>query len=57
MKQPLGVIHPSFPDHVYSLKKDIYGLKQAPRASFRRFSCVTGLPVAHLTLSCSFLFG
>jgi hypothetical protein len=31
MVQPPGFVHPSFPNHVCRLKKDIYGLKQAPR--------------------------
>jgi hypothetical protein len=36
--QPPGFIHPSFPDHVYHLRKSLYGLKQAPKAWFSRLS-------------------
>lgn len=35
MAQPPGFAHPSFPHHIYSLRKAIYGLKQAPRAWFQ----------------------
>lgn len=37
MKQPLGYVHPSFPDHVCRLRKALYGLKQAPRVWYQRF--------------------
>ncbi|XP_035539541.1 uncharacterized mitochondrial protein AtMg00810-like [Juglans regia] len=34
MSQPIGFIHPEYPDYVCKLHKAIYGLKQAPRAWF-----------------------
>jgi hypothetical protein len=38
MIQPLGFIHPPFPNHICKLYKALYGLKQAPRAWFSRLS-------------------
>ena len=38
MSQPLGFIHPQFPNHVCKLKKALYGLKQPPRAWFSQLS-------------------
>jgi hypothetical protein len=32
MQQPLGYVHPNFPNHICRLQKALYGLKQAPRA-------------------------
>jgi len=32
VKPPNGFIDPTFPNHVYKLKKALHGLKQAPRA-------------------------
>ena len=32
VEQPLGYVHPSYPDYVCRLRKALYGLKQAPRA-------------------------
>lgn len=32
VEQPKGFIDPSFPKHVYKLKKAFYDLKKAPRA-------------------------
>ncbi|KAF5460295.1 hypothetical protein F2P56_020175 [Juglans regia] len=32
MHQPVGYVHPHFPNHVCKLHKALYGLKQAPRA-------------------------
>ena len=32
MEQPLGYVHPNYPDYVCRLRKALYGLKQAPRA-------------------------
>nr|CAD1822754.1 unnamed protein product [Ananas comosus var. bracteatus] len=32
MRQPIGFVHPNFPDYVCKLQKALYGLKQAPRA-------------------------
>ena len=36
VEQPKGFVDPSFPNHVYRLKKVLYGLKQAPRAWYER---------------------
>jgi histone deacetylase 1/2 len=36
MAQPLGFLHPQYPQHVCKLHKSIYGLCQAPRAWFSR---------------------
>ncbi|KAF5451074.1 hypothetical protein F2P56_031373 [Juglans regia] len=36
MQQPLGYVHPSFPNHICRLHKVLYGLKQAPRAWYHR---------------------
>nr|XP_033511678.1 uncharacterized protein LOC117276438 [Nicotiana tomentosiformis] len=38
VKQPLGFVNESFPNHVYKLSKARYGLKQAPRAWYERLS-------------------
>ncbi|KAJ9553498.1 hypothetical protein OSB04_017543, partial [Centaurea solstitialis] len=38
MKQPPGYVHPSYPNHVCRLRKELYGLKQSPRAWFQRFA-------------------
>lgn len=32
MEQPLGFLHPHYPDHVCRLHRSIYGLQQSPRA-------------------------
>lgn len=37
MKQPLGYVHPNFPDYVCRLHKALYDLKQAPHAWYHRF--------------------
>lgn len=34
VEQPNKFIDPSFPKHVYKLRKALYGLKKAPRASW-----------------------
>ena len=31
VEQPKGFVNPSFPDHVFILKRSLYGLKQDPR--------------------------
>ena len=36
VEQPKGFVDPSFPKHVYKLKKALYGLKKAPRAWYER---------------------
>jgi len=36
--QPKGFIDPSFPNHVYKLKKALYSLKQAPGAWYERLT-------------------
>jgi len=36
--KPKGFVDPSFPNHVYRLKKDLYGLKQAPRAWYEKLT-------------------
>jgi histone deacetylase 1/2 len=36
MHQPLGYVHPRFPNHICRLHKALYGLKQAPRAWYHR---------------------
>ncbi|MCH79438.1 gag-pol polyprotein [Trifolium medium] len=38
VEQPKGFIDPTFPNHVYKLKKTLYGLKQAPRAWYERLT-------------------
>ena len=38
VEQPKVFVDPSFPNHVYKLKKDMYGLKQAPRAWYERLT-------------------
>jgi hypothetical protein len=38
VEQPKGFIDPSFPNHVYRLKKAMYGLKHAPRAWYERLT-------------------
>ena len=38
VEQPKGFTDPSFPNHVYKLKKAMYGLKQAPRAWYERLT-------------------
>ncbi|KAI3810906.1 hypothetical protein L1987_20555 [Smallanthus sonchifolius] len=38
VKQPLGFIDPTYPDHVYKLDKALYGLHQAPRALYETLS-------------------
>jgi len=38
VEQPKGFIDPSFPNHVYKLKKALDGLKQAPRAWYERLA-------------------
>jgi len=37
-EQPKGFVDPSFPNHVYRLKKALHGLKQAPRAWYERLT-------------------
>ena len=32
VEQPLGYVHPNYPNYVCRLRKALYGLKQAPRA-------------------------
>ena len=36
VEQPKGFVDPSFPKHVFKLKKALYRLKQAPRAWYER---------------------
>ena len=38
VEQPKGFIDPSFPEHVYKLRKALYGLNQAPRAWYERLT-------------------
>jgi len=38
VKPPKGFVDPSFPNHVYRLKKTMYGLKQTPRAWYERLT-------------------
>jgi hypothetical protein len=38
VEQPKGFIDPSFPNHVYRLKKALYGLNQAPRTWYERLT-------------------
>ena len=38
MHQPLGYVHPDYPNHICKLQKALYGLKQAPRAWFSRLT-------------------
>lgn len=38
VEQPKGFTGPTFPDHVFKLRKAIYGLKQAPRAWYERIT-------------------
>ncbi|CAI8593866.1 unnamed protein product [Vicia faba] len=38
VEQPKGFVDPSFPKHVYKLKKALYGLKEAPRAWYERLT-------------------
>ena len=38
VEQPKGFVDPSFPNHVYKLKKAMYGLKQALRAWYERLT-------------------
>ena len=38
VNQPKGIVDPSFPKHVYKLKKTLYGLKQVPRAWYERLT-------------------
>jgi len=38
VEQPKGLVDPSFPNHVYRLKKALYDLKQAPRAWYERLT-------------------
>ncbi|CAL8147678.1 unnamed protein product [Prunus armeniaca] len=38
MRQPVGFVDPTYPDHVCRLRRSLYGLKQAPRAWFHCFS-------------------
>jgi len=38
VEQPKGFVDPSFPNHVYRLKKTLYGLKKAPRAWYERLT-------------------
>ncbi|CAL8993048.1 unnamed protein product [Prunus brigantina] len=37
MRQPVGFVDPTYPDHVCRLRRSLYGLKQAPRAWFHCF--------------------
>jgi len=37
-EQPKRFIDPSFPNHVYRLKKALYGLQQAPRSWYERLT-------------------
>jgi hypothetical protein len=38
VEQPKGFIDPSFPSHMYRLKKALYSLKQTPRAWYERLT-------------------
>lgn len=38
VEQPKGFVDPTFPNHVFKLKKVLYGLKQAPRARYERLT-------------------
>ena len=38
VEQPKEFIDPSFPNHVYKMRKSLYCLKQAPRAWYERLT-------------------
>jgi hypothetical protein len=38
VEQPKGFVDPSFPNHVYRLKKALYGFKQTPKAWYKRLT-------------------